>query len=43
MFAGNLADKINGDFYNLSGKFLHTFIDCEKISKTTINKKYVKD
>jgi TorA maturation chaperone TorD len=43
MFAGNLADKINGDFYNLSGKFLHTFIDCEKISKATINKKYVKD
>ncbi len=36
MFAENLADKVDSDFYNLSGKFLRTFLDCEKISRTTV-------
>lgn len=43
MFSENLADKVDGDFYNLCGKFLHTFIDCEKISKTTTNNNFVKN
>jgi hypothetical protein len=32
MFAENLADKVDGVFYSLAGKFLLTFIESEKKS-----------
>ncbi len=36
MFAGNLADKVDGVFYSLAGKFLLTFIENEKKSLAQI-------
>jgi TorA maturation chaperone TorD len=30
MFSENLADKVDGVFYSLAGKFLLTFIESEK-------------
>jgi TorA maturation chaperone TorD len=32
MFAGNLADKVDGVFYSLAGEFLLTFLVNEKKS-----------
>lgn len=43
MFAENLSDKIESDFYNLGGKFLNTFIEGELKSKTTILNKFEND
>jgi TorA maturation chaperone TorD len=36
MFAENLVDKVDGEFYSLAGKFLLTFIENEKKSITQI-------
>ena len=36
MFAENLVDKVDGEFYSLAGKFLFTFIENEKKSITQI-------